>query len=118
MERNTPPDWEVLPEPFRSLFSRAGFRYFGVFVRTFPPRDRRLRVTQVVRSGMLGRHWTPYYRFLRPPAWPQAQVSVAPWRLCLPVAAGGGCLRSCSCSALRLRGVPPRSWRRMPPASR
>ena len=58
------PDWEVLLEPFQSLFSKAGFRYFRVFVFVFAHLDGRLWVTQVILANLLARHFTNFYRFL------------------------------------------------------
>lgn len=90
MNQSAPPDWEVLLAPFQSLFSRAGYRYFVVFVRTFAHLDGRLWVTQAVLSGLLGRHWTNFYRFLRSPVWSEAAVRATLWRLCLAVVTAGG----------------------------
>ncbi len=84
------PEWEVLLAPFQSLFSKPGFRYFRVFVRVLAHLDGRLWVTHTVLAGLLTRHWTNFYRFLRSPAWsPQAVASVL-YRQCLDIAAQGG----------------------------
>ena len=79
------PDWNVLLEPFQSLFTKPGFRYFCAFVRVFAHLDGRLWVTSVVLSGLLERHWTNFYRFLRSGAWGIAEVSRQVFALCLPV---------------------------------
>ncbi len=63
------PDWDILLEPFQSLFSKPGFRYFCAFVRVLAHLDGRLWVTQVVLSRLLARHGTNFDRFLRSPAW-------------------------------------------------
>ena len=90
MNATASPDWEVLLAPFQSLFSAPGFRYFCVFVRVLAHLDGRLWVTHTVLSGLLTRHWTNFYRFLRSPAWsPQAVASVL-YRQCLDVAAQNG----------------------------
>ena len=84
------PEWEVLLAPFQSLFSAPGFRYFCVFVRVLAHLDGRLWVTHTVLSGLLTRHWTNFYRFLRSPAWsPQAVANVL-YQQCLDIAAQGG----------------------------
>ncbi len=46
-------EWEVLLQPFQSLFTRAGFRYFRVFVFVFAHLDGRLWVTKVILSHLL-----------------------------------------------------------------
>ena len=79
------PDWNILLDPFQSLFSKPGFRYFCVFVRVFAHLDGRLWVTRVVLSRLLARHWTNFYRFLRSSAWDAAAVSRQVFALCLPV---------------------------------
>jgi hypothetical protein len=83
--RQPSPDWQVLLEPFQSLFTKPGFRYFCVFVRVLAHLDGRLWVTQVVLSGLLCRHWTNFYRFLRSSAWSVQAVTQQMFWLCLPV---------------------------------
>ena len=85
MNEEASPDWNILLDPFQSLFSKPGFRYFCVFVRVFAHLDGRLWVTSVVLSRLLERHWTNFYRFLRSPAWDIAAVSRQVLALCLPV---------------------------------
>ncbi len=63
------PDWQVLLQPFQSLFSKPGYRYFRTFVLTFAHLNRRLWVTRAVLSRMLNRHFTNFYRFLQSKAW-------------------------------------------------
>jgi hypothetical protein len=90
MNTTVSPDWEVLLAPFQSLFSAPGFRYFGVFVRVLAHLDRRLWVTQVVLSGLLTRHWTNFYRFLRSSAWSTQEVTNVLYRQCLDKVIVGG----------------------------
>lgn len=78
------PDWEVLLEPFQSLFTRPGFRYFRVFVFVFAHLDGRLWVTQVILSKLLQRHFTNFYRFLASSAWSPKEVASKLFTLCLP----------------------------------
>ena len=85
MNQEASPDWNILLEPFQSLFSKPGFRYFCAFVRVFAHLDGRLWVTSVVLSRLLARHWTNFYRFLRSSAWDAAAVSRQVFALCLPV---------------------------------
>src|SRR5690242_1759194 len=79
------PDWQVLLEPLQSLFSKAGFRYLCAFIPVLAHLDERLFVTKVVLSGLLNRHWTNFYRFLRSPAWNLPGGASQIFRLCLPV---------------------------------
>ena len=90
MNATVSPEWEVLLAPFQSLFSAPGFRYFCVFVRVLAHLDGRLWVTHTVLSGLLTRHWTNFYRFLRSPAWSPQAVAGVLYRQCLDVAAQGG----------------------------
>jgi hypothetical protein len=76
------PDWQVLLEGFRPLFTRPGYRYFCAFVLVFAHLDRRLWVTQVILARGLQRHFTSYYRFLREGAWSLAAVRQQLWALC------------------------------------
>lgn len=77
------PEWEVLLEPFRDLFSKAGYRYFCAFVLVFAHLERRLWVTQVILSGLIeGRHFTSFYRFLREGEWSVAAVRQKLWEQC------------------------------------
>jgi hypothetical protein len=85
MNQTASPDWEVLLEPFQSLFSKPGFRYFCVFVRVLAHLDGRLWVTWGILSGLLARHWTNFYRFLRSPAWGTTEVAQRLFTLCLLV---------------------------------
>ena len=80
------PEWEVLLGPFQSLFTRAGFRYFRVFVFVFAHLDGRLWVTKVILSNLLGRHFTNFYRFLDSKAWSTQKVAQKLWTLCQPYA--------------------------------
>src|SRR5579859_3793990 len=77
------PEWEVLLEPFQSLFTKPGFRYFRVFVFVFAHLDGRLWVTQVILSNLLGRHFTNFYRFLGSPAFSPEAVARQVLGLCL-----------------------------------
>lgn len=79
------PDWEVLLEPFQSLFTKPGFRYFGAFVRVFAHLDGRLLVTQVILTGLLERHYTNFYRFLEQRSFSLAAVRQTLTNLCLSV---------------------------------
>ena len=90
MNPSVSPDWEVLLAPFQSLFSKPTFRYFCVFVRVLAHLDGRLWVTSVVLSGLLQRHWTNFYRFLRSPDWSAQEVASVVYRQCLDKAAVGG----------------------------
>lgn len=85
MNATVSPDWEVLLAPFQSLFTKPTFRYFCVFVRVLAHLDRRLWVTSVVLSGLLGRHWTNFYGFLRSPDWNPQDVATVLYRQCLEV---------------------------------
>jgi hypothetical protein len=76
------PEWQVLLEPFRSLFSKPGYRYFCAFVLVFAHLDRRLWVTHVILAGFVDRHFTSFYRFLREGAWSVAQVRQQVWVVC------------------------------------
>jgi hypothetical protein len=76
------PEWQVLLEGFRPLFTKPGYRYFCAFVLVFAHLDRRLWVTQVVLAGAVERHFTSYYRFLRQGRWSLTAVRQHLWRLC------------------------------------
>jgi hypothetical protein len=78
------PEWEVLLEPFQSLFTKAGFRYFRVFVFVFAHLDGRLWVTKVILSNLLGRHFTNFYRFLQSKTWNPQEVAQKLWTMCQP----------------------------------
>src|SRR5947209_8844185 len=83
MKQHPSPEWQVLLEPFRDLFTKAGFRYFVAFVLTFAHLDRRLHVTAVLLSGLVeGRHFTSVYRFLREGTWDLEAVRRRLWALC------------------------------------
>lgn len=91
MPMHPSPEWEVLLEPFRPLFTRAGFGYFRAFVLVFAHLDRRLWVTQVILAGWVeGRHFTSFYRFLRVGVWSVAAVRQQVWVLCRPRCVGAG----------------------------
>jgi hypothetical protein len=87
------PEWEVLLEPFRPLFTKPGYRYFCAFVLVLAHLDRRLWVTQVILSRLVDRHFTSFYRFLREGHWSLAAVRQQVWMLCRPRCqrAGGRC---------------------------
>ena len=80
------PEWEVLLEPFQSLFTKAGFRYFRVFVFVFAHLDGRLWVTKVILSHLLRRHFTNFYRFLQSKTWSTQKVARQLWKRCQPCA--------------------------------
>jgi hypothetical protein len=84
------PEWEVLLEPFASCFTRPGYRYFCAFVLIFAHLDGRLWVTQVILSGLLDRHFTSFYRFLREGAWRTEAVAEEVWRQCVAVCSTPG----------------------------
>lgn len=79
------PDWEVLLEPFQSLFTKSGFRYFRVFVLVLAHLDGRLWVTQVILAGLLERHYTNFYRFLEQRSFTLAAVRQTLCNRCLSV---------------------------------
>jgi len=85
------PEWDVLLEPFASCFTRPGYRYFCAFVLVFAHLDQRLWVTQVVLSGLVDRHFTSFYRYLRAGAWKTEEVAERLWQQCgsICVQAGG-----------------------------
>jgi hypothetical protein len=83
MKRHPSPEWEVLLEPLRDLFTKPGFRYLGAFVIAFAHLDRRLHVTAVILSGFAPeRHFTSVYRFLREGAWDLEAVRRRMWEVC------------------------------------
>jgi hypothetical protein len=83
MKRHPSPEWEVLLEPFRDLFTKPGYRHFCAFVLAFAHLDRRLHVTAVLLSGWaLERHFTTLYRFLREGVWDLAAVRRRVWEVC------------------------------------
>jgi len=84
------PEWQVLLEPFRSLFTKPGYRYFCAFVWVLAHLDRRLWVTQVILSRLVDRHFTSFYRFLREGAWSLVAVRQQLWTLCCPSCQGTG----------------------------
>lgn len=84
------PEWEVLLEPFRPLFTTRGYRYFCAFVLAFAHLDRRLWVTTVILEGWVERHFTSFYRFLREGAWSVAQVRKTLWEVCWERCRGEG----------------------------
>lgn len=84
------PEWKILLEPFESLFTKPGYRYFCAFVLVFAHLDQRLWVTQVVLSGLVSRHFTSFYRFLREGVWSTEAVSQKVFTLCWPCCVEGG----------------------------
>jgi SRSO17 transposase len=84
------PEWEVLLEPFRPLFTQPGYRYFCAFVRVLAHLDRRLWVTHVILAGRVDRHFTSFYRFLREGAWSLPAVRHQLWTLCRQRCQGPG----------------------------
>jgi hypothetical protein len=77
------PEWEVLLDPFRDLFTKPGYRYFCAFVLAFAHLDRRLHVTAVLLTGLAdGRHFTSVYRFLREGVWDLEAVRRRVWDVC------------------------------------
>jgi hypothetical protein len=91
MKLHPSPEWQVLFEPFRPLFSRAGYRYCCAFLLVFAHLDGRLWVTTVILSGLVEeRHWTSFYRFLRVGVWSVAQVRAQVWTLCREHGCGEG----------------------------
>jgi hypothetical protein len=82
MQRQPAPEWEVLLASFRDLFTRPGFGYFGAFVLVFAHLDGRWWVTQVILAGLIERHYTSFYRFLREGVWSVSAVRQQVWALC------------------------------------
>jgi hypothetical protein len=77
------PEWTVLLAPFESLFTKPGYRYFCAFALVFAHLGQRLWVTQLVLSGLVDRHFTSFYRFLREGGWPAQAVRQQMGNLCL-----------------------------------
>lgn len=71
------PEWAALLEPLQPYFTQPGFRYFRAFVIILAQIDGRLWVTHVVLSGLVDRHFTSYYRFLKEGAWSLTEVGQA-----------------------------------------
>jgi hypothetical protein len=83
MKLHPSPEWEVLLDPFRDLFTKPGYRYFCAFVLAFAHLDRHLHVTAVLLTGLVdGRHFTSVYRFLREGVWDPAAVRRRVWAVC------------------------------------
>lgn len=83
MTLRSTPEWEVLFDPFRDLFTTAGYRYFCAFVLAFAHLDRRLHVTAVMLARLVeGRHFTSVYRFLREGVWDLEAVRRRVWEVC------------------------------------
>jgi len=83
MKQHPSPEWEVLLDPFRDLFTKPGYRYFCAFVLAFAHLEHRLHVTAVLLSGQVdGRHFTSVYRFLRVGLWDVGAVRRRVWALC------------------------------------
>jgi hypothetical protein len=77
------PEWEILLEPFRDLFTKPGYRHFCAFVIAFAHLDGRLHVTAVILSGLAPRrHFSSVYRFLREGTWDLEAVRRRLWELC------------------------------------
>lgn len=68
------PGWKVRLEAFRSLFTQPGFRHFSAFMLVLAHTDGRLWVTSVVLSGLLDRHFSRFYAFLKEGAWSVSEV--------------------------------------------
>ena len=84
------PEWQVLLEPFRPLFTQRGYRYFCAFVLVIAHLDRRLWVSQVILAGFVDRHFTSFYRFLREGKWSLSDVRQQLWTLCRSRCQGPG----------------------------
>jgi hypothetical protein len=85
MDRWRPsPEWNVRLAAFRSLFGEPGFRFFCAFVMVLAHTHGRLWVASVVLSGLLDRHFTRFYRFLRRGVWSVEAVSKQVVAECLP----------------------------------
>src|SRR6266516_3953834 len=83
MKPHPSPEWEVLLEPFRDLFTQPGYRHFCAFVIAFAHLDGRLHVTAVLLSGWApARHFTTLYRFLREGRWDVEAVRRRVWAVC------------------------------------
>jgi hypothetical protein len=82
------PGWEVRLAPFRSLFTQPGFRLFCAFVLTLAHTDGRLWVTSVALSGLLDRHFTRFYGFLKQGAWSLSAVRQRLFAECLALCLG------------------------------
>ena len=82
------PAWKVRLEPFRSLFTQPGFRFFCAFLLVLAHTDGRVWVTSVVLSGLLDRHFTRFYGFLREGAWSLSAVRQRMFAQCLSVCVG------------------------------
>jgi hypothetical protein len=82
------PAWEIRLASFRSLFTRPGFRLFCAFVLTLAHTDGRLWVTSVALSGLLDRHFTRFYGFLKCGAWSLSAVRQRLFEECLALCIG------------------------------
>jgi hypothetical protein len=82
------PVWNVRLEAFRSLFTKPGFRLFCAFVLVLAHTDGRLWVTSVALSGLLDRHLTRFYGFLKQGAWSLSAVRRTLYAQCLAVCVG------------------------------
>ena len=86
MDRLQPsPEWLVRLEPFRSLFTQPGFRFFCAFLLVLAHTEGRLWVTSVVLSGLVDRHFTRFYGFLRQGVWSVQAVGQQVAAQCLPL---------------------------------
>lgn len=68
------PEWNELLKPLRPYFTQPGFCLFTAFVLVCAQLDRRLLVTHVAFSGLVERHFTCFYRFLREESWSAQNV--------------------------------------------
>lgn len=86
MPRLSPsPAWKVRLQAFRSLFTQPGLRHFCAFVLVLAHTDGRLWVSSVVLSGLLDRHFSRLYAFLKEGAWSVAAVRQRLYEHCLAV---------------------------------
>jgi hypothetical protein len=77
------PEWRVRLEGFRSLFTQPGFRFFCAFLLVLAHTDGRRWVTSVVLSGLVDRHFTRFYGFLRRGVWSVSAVRQQVLEQCL-----------------------------------
>lgn len=63
------PDWTDLLKPFQPYFTQPGFRLFTALILVCAQIDRRLLVSHVAMSGMVGRSISAFYRFLKEGSW-------------------------------------------------
>jgi hypothetical protein len=101
-------EWKIHLEPFRSLFTRPGFRFFCAYLLVLAHTDGRLWVSRVVLCGLVERHFSCFYRFLRKGAWSVQAVSqqIALSCLCRCVRADGRLFAAIDGSVCAKRGRP------------